>query len=255
MIGAARIEDNIPPCDETIELISHGAGTSRFGNFHNYYEFNPISKRLKLLTPDWVLPLSDRKSLRALDIGCNSGELTVELHSHLKLLGKPLTTLGFDIDPALIKKAREWTSSDEVEDIKFETIDVMRDEDRDRVNGFAMHFDVAFCFAVTMWIHLNYGDDGLKMFLKYVASKCDFLVIEPQTWKCYRNASRRMRKEKKAFFQDIDELCWKNDILEKIDEFLQEDCDMRVERKFGITPWGRPITMYRTRIPKIEMTK
>ena len=209
---------------------------------------------MKLLTPDWVLPLSDRQQLRAVDVGCNSGELTVELHSNLKLLRKPLATLGFDIDPVLIMKAQRLASSEEFGDIEFKSFDVMREEDQIQLSEFANHFDVAFCFALTMWIHLNHGDDGLKKFLRYITSKCDFLVIEPQTWKCYRNASRRMRKEKKTWFQDIDKLCWKNDILEKIDEFIQKDCDMRVERKFGITPWGRPITMYRARIPTIKAT-
>lgn len=241
-----------------MEFDAHGllffAGTSRYGNFHNYYEFNPTDKRLKLLTPDWVLPLSDRKKLTALDIGCNSGELTVELHSHLKLLEKPLNTLGFDIDPALIKKALESASSEGLKHVVFKTIDIMNEQDRSQLDDFANHYDIAFCFAVTMWIHLNHGDDGLKKFLRFITSKCDFLVIEPQTWKCYRNASRRMRKEKKTLFQNIDELCWKNDILERIDEFIQNDCDMRVERKFGITPWGRPISMYRARLPRIKIT-
>jgi len=242
-----------PSAPESIESISHGAGTSRYGNFHNYYEFNPPDKRLKLLTPDWVLPLSDRTELKAIDVGCNSGELTFELHSHLKLLGKPLQSLGFDIDPALIAKARELATSNETDDIAFETVDVMLEENREHIDDFANHFDVGFCFAVTMWVHLNHGDEGLRKFLKYITSKCDFLIVEPQTWKCYRNASRRMRREKKTLFQDIDQLGWKNDVLERIDEFIQNECDMRVERNFGLSPWGRPITMYRARIPKIKI--
>lgn len=106
-------------------------------------------------------------------------------------------------------------------------------------------FDLGLCFAVTMWIHLNHGDDGLRQFLQYISSRCDFLLVEPQTWKCYRNASRRMRRLKKVMFQDIGKLSWNNDVVQRIDEFIQNDCNMTIEQYFGITEWGRPLTLYR----------
>ena len=53
-------------------------GSARFGNFINYYHFNPAERRLKLLTPTFSsdLCLSDDRvasTLHVLDIGCNSG--------------------------------------------------------------------------------------------------------------------------------------------------------------------------------------
>lgn len=52
-------------------------GLARFGNFINYYSFNPSEKRLNLLSqPDCSIEHlinSSSKSLQCLDIGCNSG--------------------------------------------------------------------------------------------------------------------------------------------------------------------------------------
>jgi hypothetical protein len=44
--------------------------------------------------------------------------------------------------------------------------------------------------SVTMWIHLNHGDDGLSRFLEVVASYTHYLLLEPQPWKCYQTAAR-----------------------------------------------------------------
>uniref|UniRef100_A0A8D8QSC4 RNA methyltransferase n=1 Tax=Cacopsylla melanoneura TaxID=428564 RepID=A0A8D8QSC4_9HEMI len=55
-------------------------------------------------------------------------------------------------------------------------------------------FDIVFCFSVTMWIHLNHGDQGLLDFLEKISSLGKYLVLENQLWKCYRNAQRRIVK-------------------------------------------------------------
>ncbi|XP_008483186.1 pre-miRNA 5'-monophosphate methyltransferase [Diaphorina citri] len=53
-------------------------------------------------------------------------------------------------------------------------------------------FNVVFCFSVTMWIHLNHGDQGLLEFLDKISSLGKYLILENQLWKCYRNAQRRI---------------------------------------------------------------
>ena len=48
-------------------------GAARFGNFINYYSFNPPENRLKSI-PDNLLTLIDSDSpICILDIGCNAG--------------------------------------------------------------------------------------------------------------------------------------------------------------------------------------
>jgi len=51
-------------------------GSARYGNFINYYSFNPPERRVKLI-PTTLLSdcfsSCERETLLALDIGCNSG--------------------------------------------------------------------------------------------------------------------------------------------------------------------------------------
>merc|ERR1712029_1298642 len=124
----------------------------------------------------------------ALDIGCNSGDLTVAIHNHLTLSKggshRELHILGVDVDPELINVARRDHSKAGVKSdrgsVTFEPLDLTAspaDVDRrlakyvDRVSGDGKNrvcggqkFDVVFCFSVTMWIHLNHGDRGLAQF-------------------------------------------------------------------------------------------
>jgi hypothetical protein len=50
-------------------------GTARFGNFINYYSFNPPEKRLDLMQQEISLFLKENSNrvVHCLDIGCNSG--------------------------------------------------------------------------------------------------------------------------------------------------------------------------------------
>ena len=55
------------------EKESKDPGAARFGNFINYYSFNPPENRLKSI-PDNLLTLIDSDSpICILDIGCNAG--------------------------------------------------------------------------------------------------------------------------------------------------------------------------------------
>merc|ERR1712059_229153 len=55
-------------------------------------------------------------------------------------------------------------------------------------------FDLVCVFSVTMWVHLNHGDEGLRSFLSLLCRLGRYLLLEPQPWKCYQTASRRMRR-------------------------------------------------------------
>jgi len=64
-------------------------------------------------------------------------------------------------------------------------------------NNYYNKFNLISLFSITMWIHLNHGDDGLISCLNRSVSLLHTngsLIIEPQLWKCYKNNNKRCRK-------------------------------------------------------------
>lgn len=71
-----------------------------------------------------------------------------------------------------------------------------------------------------------------------------FQVLEPQPWKCYRTASRRMRKLNQPDFEKIEELRFQGaEVLKFIDRTCVENGFERVS-ELGETHWSRPIWVY-----------
>jgi 2-polyprenyl-3-methyl-5-hydroxy-6-metoxy-1,4-benzoquinol methylase len=111
--------------DEVDADLAHG-GASPFGNFHQYYNFNPAAERVRhfpsrmgahiIQTNDTNNGNNDNKSgasslssseLSYLDIGCNEGDLTIAVAHHLatSMHGIPVRALGVDLDTLLIDRA------------------------------------------------------------------------------------------------------------------------------------------------------
>merc|ERR1712152_59741 len=112
--------------------------------------------------------------------------------------------------------------------VQFSTLNLMDTENVDKMFGNYLkplnkkQFDVIFCFSVTMWIHLNHGDAGLERFFDFVGQWCKYLVLEPQPWKCYRTASRRMRRSHEPDFSYIESIEHKCD---KLLPYLIKQCE------------------------------
>merc|ERR1711915_1077989 len=146
--------------------------------------------------------------------------------------------LGVDIDSLLINRAIENNVAKD--DITFKTLDLMSDENEvtDTLRSFLSpydrnRFDLICVFSVTMWIHLNHGDQGLKTFIKFLCRNCKFLLLEPQPWRCYQTAARRMRKLGQKEFEQMKDLEIRGPEVEKsIIEMCQEE-GMVVEVEFG----------------------
>ncbi|XP_069735122.1 RNA 5'-monophosphate methyltransferase [Phaenicophaeus curvirostris] len=238
-------------------------GAAPFGNFPNYARFHPPEERLKLLPPG-LLPglLPAHRPRLALDVGCNSGELSVALYRHLLGLqeseGRPeqptagtdLNLLCCDIDPVLIERARQCSPFPS--SISFAHLDIMDSSSREPflssyLGRFGRStFDIGFCMSVTMWIHLNHGDGGLRDFLSFLASLCEYLLVEPQPWKCYRAAARRLRKLGRNDFDHFRSLAIRGDMVEKVTQILTNDCAMELVCCFGSTSWDRSLLLFKS---------
>lgn len=188
--------------EETLDFYGSDPGAVKYGNFINYYSFHKAHERINNIYPE-MFPVVETNDLYCLDIGCNTGELTKELSVYMKKLypSHKINILAVDIDPMLIQRAQE-TNKDS--DISFMTCNIMDKDDKNIIYQYLESkrrekIDVTFCFSVTMWIHLNNGDDGLLEFLRYIKAISRTILMEPQPWNCYRNAQRRVKKSGKSF--------------------------------------------------------
>ncbi|KAL5238767.1 hypothetical protein ACI65C_006177 [Semiaphis heraclei] len=115
-------------------------------------------------------------------------------------------------------------------------------------------FDVILCLSITKWLHLNWGDDGLKRAFKRMFAQLrpgGILVVEPQPWKSY---SRR---------KTLTETIWRNykNILLKppmfTDYLLNEvgfaNCETLTMPHNPSKGFQRPLKLYRK--PNILVTR
>lgn len=156
------------------------------------------------------------------------------------------TFLAVDIDPILIKRAHELFTDNTV---LFQCLDVMNAYQRIIIEDYLISkalekFNITFCFSITMWIHLNHGDNGLRNFLQYVASTSEILVIEPQPWKCYKTAVKRM-KQQNFIFPHFCSLEIKVNVEEEIENYLVHSCNLIKIGESDKTKWERKILVFK----------
>jgi len=190
----------------------------KYGNYHKYYTFHPSSARISFFASgDVFKKLWDAQGqpnvFSIIDIGCNEGNLSMdvldqakkELPSHVTC-----TLLGIDLDSSLIDLAvAKYVTPDNSTPIAFAPINFMDPEASKafldkylkelsaKLSTEVVGFSMVCLFSITMWIHLNFGDDGLVDFLARSAdllTPLGSLVVEPQPWKCYKAADKRCRK-------------------------------------------------------------
>jgi 7SK snRNA methylphosphate capping enzyme len=88
------------PAKKRVKL-SSGSGHAIFGNYMSYYskrkQAEGLDRRLTLLDKSWVA------NKRVLDVGCNSGKVTVDIAQHFQ----PYRCTGVDIDHQLVSLAKK----------------------------------------------------------------------------------------------------------------------------------------------------
>ncbi|KAK9528696.1 hypothetical protein VZT92_012845 [Zoarces viviparus] len=234
-------------------------GAAPYGNFINYYTFNPPENRLSLIPSTLLQDLGHSDGHHAtlvLAVGCNSGELSVAFYKHLvqepecqeESEERKVHLLGFELDEILIQRAQQ--NNPLPGSISFITLDVTKDTDRLQhyldQHG-CSHFHLCLCLAVTMWVHLNHGDASLLQLLSRLASVSQHLLLEAQPWKCYRSAARRLRKLGRSDFDHFKTLKIRGDVAEQAREHLEGHCGMELIRSFGSTTWDRKLLLFKRR--------
>ncbi|WFD23507.1 hypothetical protein MEQU1_002198 [Malassezia equina] len=172
-----------------------------------------------------------RRIERILDIGCNAAKPLLELCQLLP--NAPKYVLGVDIDAELVAQARvalrqAWCERQPR--VTAATVDAMQyfpacfsslfgplpfspagtetlptyvhfvQGDWPRMEADPEGYDLILCLAVTKWIHLNQGDDGLILCLYQMASQVrpgGIVAMEIQPWRSYEQA-RSLSKELRA---------------------------------------------------------
>ena len=200
-------------CDSVGEAGSKDPGAARYGNFINYYTFNPPENRLKHIPDTLLANLGVTDSpICILDIGCNAGVsasfnclIHILLQTIMGLL-QDLTSalfrsfgtadvrmLGVDLDQQLVDRAvQNFTVEDR---LQFQHLDIMSDNFQQEAAKYLRRFnktkfDLVTVFSVTMWVHLNLGDRGLEELVRRLVAVAACVLVEPQPWKCYQTAAR-----------------------------------------------------------------
>ncbi|CAI5725591.1 unnamed protein product [Peronospora effusa] len=218
-----------------------------------------VSKKVaKAKAAEVTLRTLDDKSQEQEKEEQSADEKTVPVHLPLTneelVKKKPLMILGVDIDKVLIERAaKKPLQLMEGDVVQFHHVDVMTSKFSKEIAPFLelakrsrseRKFDVVTCFSVTMWIHLNNGDDGLWKFLETVSDMTEHLIIEPQTWKCYRNAQKRLKRMRVEVPQSFREIKVRTDVVERIDAFLLAAGRFRYKAQLGKTNWSRNVVLY-----------
>lgn len=232
---------------EDLSFYGSDPGAVKFGNFINYYSFHSPKQRIDNLNPRMFPTYNSNDVLLCLDIGCNTGDLSIELYSYLNTVvypDKDIHLLAIDIDPVLIHRAQE-THSDS--NTTFMSSNIMDEVGRKDVAKYLssrgkLKFDVVFCFSVTMWIHLNNGDEGLMEFLRYIKDISQAIIIEPQPWKCYKNAQRRMKKSGNSF--PLYETLKIKECIDHVIENILTESSHRKVCESSESSWNRKVQSY-----------
>lgn len=192
------------------------ASKFRYGNYHQYYGYrNPGTQdsRLLCMKREWL----QRKDV--LDIGCNAGHLTLSIARDFA----PHSVIGIDIDSELVKIAkrnvRHYIKYDALSESDFPLSLVLsygptaqsQDPKLRYPNGnfpfnvqFVQgnyilpsdemlqwqesYFDTVLCLSLTKWVHLNWGDEGVKRLFHRVYAHLrpgGCLILEAQSFKSY----------------------------------------------------------------------
>ncbi|KAK3003424.1 hypothetical protein RJ639_018689 [Escallonia herrerae] len=220
-----------------------------FGNYRNYYGYRIDQElkedpRIKVLKKEWF------EGKDCLDIGCNSGVITITIAK--KFCCRSI--LGIDIDSARIEDAywnlrnmkmsdrkmrkrisevegagdvngvqhlvNEPPSEDPASSIPLDNVSFRKENFVQSSRPSEERYDTIICFSVTKWIHLNWGDDGLiTLFSKIwrLLQPGGVFILEPQPWISYKKNHQVSEIASHNYFNiKLHPECFQDILLDKI---------------------------------------
>lgn len=183
----------------------------RYGNYDRYYGYRVGATledpRLRAFAPEWFT------NKAACDVGCNEGLLSLTIATSYE----PREMVCIDIDDALVRQAQK-----KLQELRVHSARQAASAERGGAVGTLANrgralggvefrcanaveynfgverFDIILMMSVTKWIHLNWGDEGLKrVFVNAYAALAPggALIIEPQPWRSYKQAFRKNKHD------------------------------------------------------------
>ncbi|XP_019773192.1 7SK snRNA methylphosphate capping enzyme bin3 isoform X2 [Dendroctonus ponderosae] len=205
--------------DQAIPLFKEKNKRFQYGNYNRYYGYrnpnNEVDYRLKVFGHH--SHIFENKDI--LDVGCNIGHITLSVARDLNAR----TVTGVDIDPKLISIARKniryYVKTSLNSPARMENVSVSNratcksnrfhdiqgtdfpknvtfkqcnyvPEDESLLCLEQPQFDVILCLSITKWIHLNWGDKGIKLTFRRMFEQLrpgGKLILEPQHWASYKS--------------------------------------------------------------------
>ncbi|KAK2145737.1 hypothetical protein LSH36_660g02002 [Paralvinella palmiformis] len=192
-----------------------------YGNYGRYYGYrNPgaeVDNRLSTFREEWFCGKD------VLDIGCNIGHITLSVARDFC----PRRIVGMDIDNKLIstakKNIRHYLTKDVADLSKFPVSSKLTNgpmvpppvphgkhtsgfpynvmfvqgnyvlETDEELELIQEEYDTILALSLTKWIHLNWGDDGIKRTFRRIYSQLrpgGRLILEPQPWSSYKRKKK-----------------------------------------------------------------
>ncbi|XP_043933279.1 7SK snRNA methylphosphate capping enzyme [Protopterus annectens] len=195
----------------------------QYGNYSQYYGYrNPArseDQRLKVMNADWF------EGKRVLDLGCNVGHVTLGIAKNCKPSHIVGIDIDGGLIYAAKRNIRHYLSEEMMcsqeegsakrhfpvsmtvsrgpiaappvplqssgcefpNNITFIQANYVLKSD-ELLDMQKPEYDVILCLSLTKWVHLNWGDDGLKRMFKRIYRQLipgGLLVLEPQPWCSY----------------------------------------------------------------------
>ncbi|XP_023300447.2 probable RNA methyltransferase CG1239 [Lucilia cuprina] len=187
-----------------------------YGNYSQYYGYRNKDKDYHDIRLDVFAEQKEIfRNKQILDIGCNSGFITMEVAKQFEVK----SIVGLDIDKSLINQA--------IKNLIKCKKSLPMDNELKRLQKFPFNitfvhgnyvlknevlleierpqFDVILCLSITKWIHLNFGDKGLKQAFRRMYLQLNpqgMLILEAQPFDNYG----RRKKMTETIFKNFNEM-------------------------------------------------